>query len=392
MNIYKLKELYEEINKVNDNQIIDEQILIIKNYKEMCKILDEEEKTSNSKKAQQKEWKRYFDFSKEGQKYLIYEIYEKPLPKNMYINPIDTLNELLICERIIEHMENPKYKDKRYVVSMTGLAYDLGYINDIFKQGYEHPNQLIDEIFEKPKITESIEKRGKQLSKYDIGNKYKLRKLQENVVYDCYNIIPRRYKDRITKTLKRLEQEFVINVSIINFGTFIEPNKNEPIIEYKTDQYGDKHVEYRYKTIEDFRELTDEEDNLVQTIKNELLKKYECENIHDLYKKKKIDKFNNELQKELLQCGIASVKKCYVLAFAKDYIYEKRDNIKEKQRELNKLFLDKSLRNSYNMKEKRINEKINEWRVIEGDEKKIRKYYTKEQEERDKVLKYILSI
>lgn len=178
-------------------------------------------------------------------------------------------------------MENPKYKDKRYVVSMTGLAYDLGYINDIFKQGYEHPNQLIDEIFEKPKITESIEKRGKQLSKYDIGNKYKLRQLQENVVYDCYNIIPRRYKDRITKTLKRLEQEFVINVSIINFGTFIEPNKNEPIIEYKTDQYGDKHVEYRYKTIEDFRELTDEEDNLVQTIKNELLKKYECENIHE---------------------------------------------------------------------------------------------------------------
>ena len=115
----------------------------------------------------------------------------------------------------------------------------------------------------------------------DIGNKYKLRQLQENVVYDCYNIIPRRYKDRITKTLKRLEQEFVINVSIINFGTFIEPNKNEPIIEYKTDQYGDKHVEYRYKTIEDFRELTDEEDNLVQTIKNELLKKYECENIHE---------------------------------------------------------------------------------------------------------------
>lgn len=391
MEIKELKEMFENIIKDN-NKIFEDQILIIKNYKEMCKILKENEKTGDSKKAQQKEWKRYFDFSKEGQKYLIYEIYEKPLPKNMYINPIDTLNELLICERIIEHMENPKYKDKRYVVSMTGLAYDLGYINDIFKQGYEHPNQLIDEIFEKPKITESIEKRGKQLSKYDIGNKYKLRQLQENVVYDCYNIIPRRYKDRITKTLKRLEQEFVINVSIINFGTFIEPNKNEPIIEYKTDQYGDKHVEYRYKTIEDFRELTDEEDNLVQTIKNELLKKYECENIHDLYKKKKIDKFNNELQKELLQCGIASVKKCYVLAFAKDYIYEKRDNIKEKQRELNKLFLDKSLRNSYNMKEKRINEKINEWKLIEGDEKKIRKYYTKEQEERDKVLKYILSI
>jgi len=205
MEINKLREMYEKVNNSVDNQLLDDQVLIIKNYKEMCKILNEEEKTSNSKKAQQKEWKRYFDFGKEGQKYIIYEIYEKPLPKNMYINPIDTLNELLICERIIDHMENPKYNDKRYVVSMTGLAYDLGYINDIFKQGYEHPSQLIEE-------------KGKKLSMFDIGNKYRLQQLQENVVYDCYNIIPRRYKERITKTLKRLEQEFVINVSIINYG------------------------------------------------------------------------------------------------------------------------------------------------------------------------------
>ena len=392
MEINKIKEMYEEINNSVNNQLLEEQVLIVKNYKEMCKILNENEKTGDSKKAQQKEWKRYFDFGKEGQKYIIYEIYEKPLPKNMYINPIDTLNELLICERIIDHMENPKYNDKRYIVSMTGLAYDLGYINDIFKQGYEHPSQLIDDIFEKPKVTPSIEEKGKKLSMFDIGNKYRLQQLQENVVYDCYNIIPRRYKERITKTLKRMEQEFVINVSIINYGVFVEPDEKSPIIDYTIDEYGDKHIEYRYKTKKTFRELTDVEDLLVQTIKNEILDELDCVDIHELFQTKKVDKFNKKFQEELLEHGIASVRKCYVLAFAKDYIYKKRDNIKEKQRELNKLFLDKSLRNSYSMRENRIKKEMNKWSTDENDEKRIRKYYTKEQEYRDKVLKYILSI
>ena len=54
MEIKELKEMFENIIKDN-NKIFEDQILIIKNYKEMCKILDEEEKTSNSKKAQQKE-------------------------------------------------------------------------------------------------------------------------------------------------------------------------------------------------------------------------------------------------------------------------------------------------------------------------------------------------
>lgn len=385
MNLNKMKELYEE-------KVLQGDELIIKNYKEMCKILNEEVLEGNSKKSQIKEWNRYFDFTRDGQKYIINDIYDKELPKNVYVSPFDTLNELLICERIIEHLENPQYTDKRYVVSMTELAYDLGYINEIFKQGYEHPNQLIEDIFDKPKVTERIKKTGEKLSIYDIGNKYRLQQLQDNVVYDCYNIIPKRYKDRINKTLKRLEQQCVINVSIINFGTFVEPDLESPVIEVHKDQYGDKKVEYKYKTKKTFRELTDKEDNLVQTIKNQILTSLNCVDMHDLYKYKKIETFNSLLQTELLKYGIASVKKCYVLAFAEDYIYQKRDNVKEKQRELNKLFLDKSLRNSYAMREKRIKQAENDPITAAEDKPKIRKYFTKEQEKRDQVLKYILSI
>ena len=94
MNLSKIKELYEEKTLQGDE-------LIIKNYKEMCKILNEEETGRDSKKSQIEEWSRYFDFTRDGQKYIINDIYDKELPKNVYVSPFDTLNELLICEKNI---------------------------------------------------------------------------------------------------------------------------------------------------------------------------------------------------------------------------------------------------------------------------------------------------
>lgn len=50
----------------------------VKNYKLMCEFLKEEEGTGNSRKAQINRWKRYFEFHKEGQKFVIDEIYDEP--------------------------------------------------------------------------------------------------------------------------------------------------------------------------------------------------------------------------------------------------------------------------------------------------------------------------
>lgn len=54
---------------------------IYKNYKELCSILGEQQKTSNSKNAQLKEWERYFSYSRDGHKFIINEIYNSPQPK-----------------------------------------------------------------------------------------------------------------------------------------------------------------------------------------------------------------------------------------------------------------------------------------------------------------------
>lgn len=42
--------------------------MVIKNYKEMCQLFDEEVKTGEAKKSQLKNWKRYFDWEKDGKR------------------------------------------------------------------------------------------------------------------------------------------------------------------------------------------------------------------------------------------------------------------------------------------------------------------------------------
>ena len=58
--------------------------MIIKNYKELCKLLEIEEKEGNSKNAQFKEMARFFRHKKIGYKLKIMEIYKEPLPPEGY--------------------------------------------------------------------------------------------------------------------------------------------------------------------------------------------------------------------------------------------------------------------------------------------------------------------
>lgn len=54
--------------------------MVIKNYKELCKTLEVEEKKSGSKKYQLKDFERYFKYHKEGNKFIVDEIFDTVLP------------------------------------------------------------------------------------------------------------------------------------------------------------------------------------------------------------------------------------------------------------------------------------------------------------------------
>ena len=99
---------------------------LVKNYKEMCSLLGCTTRTGNSKKSQIKNWKRYFDFEKVGQKFLIAEIYAEPFPtedsrklkEGLYVKYI----ELLLLKHLSECQGHQTKISKGSLYSVLGLA------------------------------------------------------------------------------------------------------------------------------------------------------------------------------------------------------------------------------------------------------------------------------
>lgn len=54
---------------------------IFKNYKELCAFFNEKPTTGCSKQAQFKEWERYFSYRKEGNKFIVTEVFDTPKDK-----------------------------------------------------------------------------------------------------------------------------------------------------------------------------------------------------------------------------------------------------------------------------------------------------------------------
>ena len=106
--------------------------MVVKNYKEMCRILNEQVCEGDSKKAQLKEWARYFLWEKKGQKFIILDIYDEPLPKddgrqnkNIYVQYIE-----VILMKILSKQKNTK---EPFYITTNQLWKLLGMINNNYK-------------------------------------------------------------------------------------------------------------------------------------------------------------------------------------------------------------------------------------------------------------------
>lgn len=75
-------EMIEQIYKIDTTKLQIGQIF--KSYKKMCEYFGQPyiTKSQNSKEAQLKEWRRYIEWVKDGQKIIITDIYDTPLDRN----------------------------------------------------------------------------------------------------------------------------------------------------------------------------------------------------------------------------------------------------------------------------------------------------------------------
>ena len=109
----------ENINRVVENQIFP-------NYRALCSYVGQPVLSGNSKKAQIKQWQRYFDFSKDGQKIKIKKIYKSSKNKvdNRKFNGKSTYSNLIedILIHFCKNVHRPIYLTLNQIIEICGMA------------------------------------------------------------------------------------------------------------------------------------------------------------------------------------------------------------------------------------------------------------------------------
>jgi len=222
---------------------------IIKNYKELCRLLNQEVKTSDSKKSQEKEFKQCFNWEKAGHKYIIIEIYQEPLEKNdkrslgnksIYVQHIELL--------LLNHLS--KQSGYKATLTLKNLCLLLGMINQ----------EYIKEDKKKLKANSDY------ITDFQINHFYqrtyqKLRK----IIFD---------------SLRNLK-----NRCLIDYEELIMININEMI---------------NNKQCVTTRKATDQERKYILEIKKQVLKDMGLESITLVYLKFKHNEFYNRINKLLI--------------------------------------------------------------------------------------------
>lgn len=153
--------------------------MTVKNYKELCSLLGEDIQYGNSKKAQHKEWQRYFDYEKVGHKYIITELYSKPLPKeDGRINNGQSIYSEHIELLLLHYLS--KQEDKTIKLTNKNIFLLLGMANRSYmKKNSIIKNELKDDMITDFQINHFYQRSYKKLNRilYDALRSLKNRRL-----------------------------------------------------------------------------------------------------------------------------------------------------------------------------------------------------------------------
>lgn len=95
--------------------------MYIKNYKELCNILNLNITTGKSKIIQLQEISRYIDYIKDKQGFIILEIYDKPIPSHNNSKYIKFIQNILLSY-LANNKDNIIYLNKNDLIKILGLV------------------------------------------------------------------------------------------------------------------------------------------------------------------------------------------------------------------------------------------------------------------------------
>lgn len=213
---------------------------VLKSYRSLCEELEIKPTGGDSKKAQLKELERFVAYHKEGNKFIIDEVYDTPLDKienrggskSIYEEDIQAL---IIHECSISELE--EYNSIK--LSCVGLANKLSIINSNYVSGRNHINKFSDYL-----------------------------QIPVETIYDFYDSTQRKNKSIIENSLNKLKDKALI--------------KWYKILRVRTSKG-------------DYRDASDKDINAIAEIEQEALESLGEESKRDVFLKRKWNEFNSKI-------------------------------------------------------------------------------------------------
>lgn len=252
---------------------------IIKNYKELCNMIGIKETTGAAKQKQLKELNSFCNYEKQGNKFIILEVYKDPIISTTQLKQTKYIKQL--SNIIIEYLYN---NNNNIQIPLFKLLNVLGITN----VNYESVN--------------TYRKEYSQIKEIHLAS-----------IYYFYSNTKMEFKRIVERCLNNLRSRRVINWSIC---TMIIDNENKKV--YKADR---------------------ETEELIIDTEKMILKELNKNNMFELMQDKKALKKFNELVK--LETGGLSYYYAYDLVVGQIALKIEYDNIQKQKEELNNLILNK---------------------------------------------------
>lgn len=296
------------INKIAENQIFP-------NYKALCEYVGQPILSGNSKRAQIKQWQRYFDFSRNGQKIKIEKTYKNLKSKvdNRKFNGKSTYSKL-IEDIFINYYRNACGVDSQdvyftlnQIILMCGMANKIyGYKNiyqKLKKQNFDSFN-IIDFIFRtKNKFNAIVHSALNSMKKRDIVDFKKVLIVSKDGVHKLANEDEIRCIESVEKSVLNLMDEISISDVILagKYNSYCKRVKKEVLSEINADYFyrgysiGIKNLKDCYYTEANYADL---KSNLNQEVIRYFNKQAKNRELLYLKRNKKIDLPKNYLPQQ----------------------------------------------------------------------------------------------
>lgn len=207
---------------MNLNKIVVGQV--IKNYKELCSLLEEKIRTNTKDKTPQlEEWSRYFKYHKQGNSFVIDEIYNNPLPEPFRTDDVySAYIQVILCNYLIQP-ENLKNNcscllTKKQLFNLCGMV-NNSYINDGQKhdiiEKFKKENDLSYEST-KWQVNQLNQKVNSRLTNILYRSLTRLQKKRYIVYFDHYTISEKDTKTNSTVLRDTTDNEISIYLSESN--------------------------------------------------------------------------------------------------------------------------------------------------------------------------------